>query len=98
MAFFNELQFSSEWRGKTATVSPSSIQHFFILVTMMHLLSESQRLEVAQNAPRVSRWKSVSVRKPGVANKKTDVANHPKMIDHVGLLANKPPADGLLFI
>jgi hypothetical protein len=32
-------------------------------------------------------------------NKKTDVAEHPKAFDHVGLLFNKPPdSAGLLFI
>jgi hypothetical protein len=36
---------------------------------------------------------------PPNTNKKTDVANHPGAIDHVGLLVNEPPgAAGLLFI
>ena len=32
-------------------------------------------------------------------NEKTDVAEHPKAFDHVGLLINKPPGTtGLLFV
>lgn len=32
-------------------------------------------------------------------NKKTDVGEHPKAFDHVGLLINKPPGKaGLLFV
>jgi hypothetical protein len=32
-------------------------------------------------------------------NEKTDVAEHPKAFDHVGLLLNKPPGTtGLLFV
>jgi hypothetical protein len=32
-------------------------------------------------------------------NKKADVAEHPKALDHVGLLVNEPPVKaGLLFI
>jgi hypothetical protein len=32
-------------------------------------------------------------------NKKADVAEHPKVFDHVGLLTNEPPGTtGLLFI
>jgi hypothetical protein len=31
-------------------------------------------------------------------NKKADVAEHPKVFDHVGLLVNEPPGEtGLLF-
>jgi hypothetical protein len=31
--------------------------------------------------------------------KKDDVAEHPKVFDHIGLLSNEPPAEGeLLFI
>ena len=41
-----------------------------------------------------SLWLSRSTR-----NKKTDVAEHPKAFDHVGLLVNKPPGKAeLLFI
>ena len=36
---------------------------------------------------------------PREPNKKTDVAEHPKVFHHVGLLVNEPPSPaGLLFI
>jgi hypothetical protein len=36
---------------------------------------------------------------PSQANKKTDVADHPEGVNHIGLLINEPPsAAGLLFI
>ena len=36
---------------------------------------------------------------PRHRHKKTDVAEHPEVFDHVGLLANEPPGTaGLLFI
>jgi hypothetical protein len=36
---------------------------------------------------------------PPQVNKKTDVADHPQVIDHVGLLVNEPPGTaGLLSI
>jgi hypothetical protein len=36
---------------------------------------------------------------PATENKKADVAEHPKVFNHVGLLTNEPPGTaGLLFI
>jgi len=43
--------------------------------------------------------KDDSVRLSPQTTKKADVAEHPKVLDHVGLLFNEPPGKtGLLFI
>jgi hypothetical protein len=47
--------------------------------------------------PAVSFFPIAGENRASIKNKKADVAEHPKVFDHVGLLFNEPPGNAGLF-